>query len=497
MKIKIILMFLFAFLLTVPQVTFAQEEETTDEFGDFDATNAMDQQSSLGALLGYTSIGGQSYIGMRIQPEFALGKLGFGLDIPLLFSVEGNGIRTEEFESGVGWLRLVRYVRWGIKKQDPVYLKVGDLTGESIGYGILLDNYTNSISYEKRKVGLSWDILIKNMVGIEGLYSDFDAGSFNLFAIRPYVKPFGRTRIPIIRTTDMGFTYITDKDQTFIETDIKDDDGNVISTEKVKTNEFLDKGVSAWAFDVGVIPVSMSFMQLKVYAQYGNLVKNKSEIFEAARAFEASSGIASTDSARLVDYEGGNGFGVGVDFKFKAGGNVLRVDARLERLWYKKYFMPQFFDANYEISKDGRYWELVSTEAKKGIYGGLSITALDKVRVGGTLMIPDDFSEEAPAMLTLNLDASKLMEKFIITGQYVKGGLADLSDAFTLDERSLLTARFAYKMYKFLVVGMDYRWTWSIMEDGTYKVDNYATPYIGLHIPFGEKKDSNINIDDE
>ena len=491
------LVFLLALLIIMPLEVSAQEDGPSDEFSDFDVTNAMDQQSSLGAMLGYTNIGGESYVGMRIQPEFALGKLGFGLDIPLLFSLEGEGMRTQEFESGVGWLRLFRYVRWGVKKRDPFYIRVGDLTGESIGYGMLLDNYTNSVGFEKRKVGVSWDILIKNMVGIEGLYSDFDAGSFNLFAIRPYVKPFGRTRIPIVRTTDIGFTYVMDKDQTFVETEVEQGDGTTIK-EKYKTNHFLDDGVSAWAVDIGVMPVSMSFMQVKVYAQYGSLAKNKSEVFEAARIGLATLPETSdADSANLVDYDGSNGFGVGVDFKFKAGGNTLRIDARLERLWYKKYFQPQFFNADYEFSKDARFMGLASAESKKGVYGALSITALEKVRVGGTLMIPDKISEEAPAMLTLNMDASRLMEKFIITGQYVKGGLADLSDAFKLDERSLLTVRFAYKLNKFLAAGVDYRWTWSVMENGEYKADNYVSPYVGLHFPFGQKQDNTISIDDE
>ena len=255
-------MLLFSSLLVVSLNSFAQEEnESFNEGGsDFDVTNVMDQQSSLGALLGYTDIGGQKFIGMRIQPELAFGKLGFGLDIPLLFSLEGDGLRTEEFKSGVGWLRMFRYVRWGVKKKDPFYVRVGDLTGSWIGYGILLDNYSNSISFEKRKLGATFDILIKNTVGVEGLYSDFDMASFNLFAIRPYVKPFGRTRIPIVRTTDMGFTFVTDHDQTFVETD----------SVKSQSNTFLDKGINAWALDIGVMPVTTSFMQLKVYSQYGS-----------------------------------------------------------------------------------------------------------------------------------------------------------------------------------------------------------------------------------
>ncbi|MDF1546291.1 MAG: hypothetical protein P1P88_00625 [Bacteroidales bacterium] len=490
-KIQIYFMFVFVFLLAAPFLSIAQEEETDGGFGDFDVSNPMEQQSSLGALLGFTDIGGQQFIGMRIQPEFALGKLGFGLDIPLLFSINDGSFRTEEFNDGVGWLRMIRYVRWGVKKRDPVYIRVGDLTGSWIGYGMLLDNYTNSTSFEKRKLGATFDVLIGNLVGIEGLYSDFDMTSFNLFAIRPYVKPFGRTRIPIVRTMDMGVTYLTDHDQTYI--DVNDSVRN-------QFNKYLDKGINAWALDIGVMPVTTSFMQVKVYAQYGNLGKNKSDVFsDALDSIAFDPNTLPEDSARMRNYEGSSGFGVGVDFKFKAGGNVLRVDARIERLWYKKYFMPQFFNAGYEFNKDAKFIDLANADGKKGIYGALAVTALEKVRIGGSLMIPDNVSETAPATVTLDLDASRLFEKFVITGQYIKGGLVDLKDAFKRDERSLLTTRVAYKMYKFLVVGMDYKWTWAKLEDGTFKATHYASPYFGLQLPlnFGNQdKGIDFNLDE-
>ncbi len=497
-KIKIISMLMFVFLIAFQSGAFGQEEEpieeptdeSVNEFGDFDVTNTMDQQSSLGALLGYTDIGGDKFVGMRIQPEFALGKLGFGLDIPLLFSIDDGSFRTEEFNDGVGWLRMVRYVRWGVKKRDPVYIRVGDLSGSWIGYGILLDNYTNSISFEKRKIGATFDVLVGNMVGIEGLYSDFDMTSFNLFAIRPYVKPFGRTRIPVVRTTDMGFTFVTDHDETKIKT-----------ADGYYQNKFIKDGMSGWSLDIGVMPVSMSFMQLKVYAQIGNLIKNKSQLLQdSIQSLIDNAAVTPEEGLYMQDYKGSNGFGVGIDFKFKAGGNVLRVDAKLERLWYKKYFMPQFFNAEYEFNKDAKLLTLTQADGKKGIYGALAITALDKVRIGGSLMLPDDITETSPAVVTVDFDASKLMEKVIIKGQYIKGGLVKLEDAFTLDDRSLLNARVAYKLYRFLVVGMDYKWTWSkINVDGVEKFEatHYASPYFGLNFPFGQKKESNINIDDE
>ncbi|MBN1252442.1 MAG: hypothetical protein JXR51_09235 [Bacteroidales bacterium] len=484
----LITVFLFSFFNFS---AIAQDEGTgTDENSDFDIENSMGNQSSLSALLGYTDIGGEQFIGLRIQPELSIGKLGFGFDIPLMFNLSDGSLRTEEFKDGVGWARLIRYVRWGVKKKDPVYVRVGDLTGSYIGYGLLLDNYTNATSFEKRKVGLTFDVLVKNFIGVEGLYSDFDPVSTNLLAFRPYVKPLGMTDIPIAKTIDIGFTYVTDHDQTAIITE--DADGNEIENK----NEYIKDGMKAWSIDMGVIPLSNSFMQIRLYTQYGKLLKNSSELLQndlnliadGIRAEELATGVASDNP--LVKgvttgnaYDAGSGFSMGADFRFKVGGNVLRIDTRIERLWYKEFFMPQFFNATYEFSKDQQLLLLAQSNGKKGIYGALTLTVLDKIKVGGSLMIPDDVSETAPAILTLNLDASQLMEKVVITGQYVKGGLTGLSDAFELDDRSLLNARVAYKLYKFLMIGMDYKWTWSKLEDGTFHATQYVTPYIGFSMP--------------
>ena len=500
-KIKTYLL-ITGFIISLMQFnTIAQEETTGGDDAGFDIENSMGESSSLSALLGYSNIGGEQFIGFRVQPEFVIGKFGVGLDIPLMFSLNDGSLRTEEFTDGVGWARLIRYLRWGVKKKDPVYVRVGDLTGSYIGYGMLLDNYTNATSFDKRKVGVTFDILVKNIVGIEGLYSDFDPASTNLLAIRPYVKPLGMTEIPIAKTLDIGFTSVSDHDATVFYT--QDEAGNEIKHQ----NTYIKDGMKGWALDMGVIPLSNQFMRIGLYTQYGKLLKNTSNLLQDTLNIIADNirtageptdnplvGNTTTGNA----YDEGSGFSVGANFNFKLGGNVLRIDTRLERLWYKKFFMPQFFNATYEFGKDTKLLDLTQSDGKKGIYGALSLTMIDKIKVGGTLMIPDNISETAPAILTLNLDASQLIEKIILTGQYVKGGLVDLSDAFDLDDRSLLTARVAYKLNKFLVVGLDYRWTWSKMEDGTFEADHYATPYFGLSIPlnFGgdESKDDAIDF---
>ena len=173
-----------------------------------------------------------------LSPEFKIGKVGVGLNVPILYGLDSKSVRTEIFKDGVGPARLIRYIRYGRQKVDPVYVKVGQLQGTMIGYGGLINNYTNTTSYEKRKLGLHYDIKYRGLFGVEGLYSDFDPGSFNLFAIRPYVRPLSRSGIPIVKTFEMGAVVISDRDQTDIPT------SDSTSTKYAFTRE----GISAFWF---------------------------------------------------------------------------------------------------------------------------------------------------------------------------------------------------------------------------------------------------------
>ncbi len=453
-------------------------------FENFDLSQGLTQESALGAFLGYAKIGDQDFVGMRLRPDLNFGKFGVGLNIPIMFNLDDWSFRKDEYQDGVAWLRIIDYVRYGVKKRDPVYIRVGSLYNSYIGYGLLLDNYSNQVSFDKRKIGATFDILVKNFIGVEGLYSDFDMSSFNLFAVRPYVKPLGMTGIPVVKSLDIGFTYVTDHDYTKLE-----------SANGVIQNQYIQSGQNAWSVDIGIIPVNLSFMQLRIYAQHGKLLKNESDLLQADLNIIADSLrdagitdnplIAGNDTRGTNNYDAGTGTSVGADFRFNFGAQTLQLQARIERLWYSEFFTPQFYNAGYELNKDSKVLMLAQTDGKKGIYGSLTGVFMEKVLIGGSLMIPDNVSETAPAFFTVDVDASKLFEKFIIKGQYLKGGLAEFKDVFTFDERSLASARVAYKMYKFLMVGLDYKWTWTKGEDGLYDVQNHISPYIGFSMPLG------------
>lgn len=415
----------------------------------------------------YTTIGDEAFVGLVLSPEFKIWKIGLGLNVPVLYGLESQRIRTEIFEGGVGVARLVRYIRYGSQKRDPVYVRVGELNNTMIGFGGLINNYTNTTSYEKRKLGLHYDLNLKGLVGLEGMYSDFDPASLNLLAIRPYVRPMAWTSIPIVRTFEIGATIIKDKDQT----------QRPISDSTFVVNELTREGVGAFGIDAGINLLRVPFIQIDGFFSYSKLDVATSALTDSVTAIYAAQGETKA-------FSNGSGVSGGVNFRFNFVADLLSTDVRIERLTYTANYLPQFFDTSYELNKDARLLSLANADKMSGIYGSLTGHILQKVQLGGSLLLPDDISETAPAVVRVNADLERLGDKVSLHGSYVKGNLTTLSDAFKLDENSLAKVRFIYHLNKFLAAGVDYYWAFAPTADGSYKATSYVSPYFGVSIKF-------------
>ncbi|WP_010135452.1 hypothetical protein [Ochrovirga pacifica] len=432
-------------------------------FAQTNYESSFKDENVISGNVGFTTIGEQTFVGFRLQPEFSFGKIGLGLDVPLLFDIENGNLRTEEFSNGVGVLRMIRYLRYGVKKEDPVYVKLGDMTGERLGYGAILGNYTNAVSFERRKVGISADLLFEKKIGLEFLYSDlnFD-GSLKLLAVRPYYKPFGALEIPIVNTIEFGLSMVVDKDDFEETTD----------TGTTNHTQFTRDGNKAYGVDVGAILLKNMFLELTADIQYAKLLKND------ALAAHISNTVPT------ANYDTGQGYAIGLEGGFNFIANVLHVNARIERQWYGDNYIPQFFNFAYEINKDARLQELVPAENSQGIYARLGSEILDLVKVKGELLLPDDLeNSNRGAIVGLSLQ-TKEIANFRVRGTYVKSQLTNLDDAFKFNGNALANALVTYRLNQFMEAGVDYQWTYAQKDDGTFGTVNQVRPYIGFSMKF-------------
>jgi hypothetical protein len=127
----------------------AQEEGAVPE----QAAEGMKAAMGIGAV----TMDGQTWTQIALRPEIPIGKLGIALDLTLYFDSDGN-IRKQDWDEGKDLIEKIYYIRWG-HKGDNLYLKAGALDDVTLGYGMLVRHYANTVEYPAvRRVGGEFDV---------------------------------------------------------------------------------------------------------------------------------------------------------------------------------------------------------------------------------------------------------------------------------------------------------------------------------------------------
>ena len=163
--------------------------------------------------MGSVTVGQEQLYRLSLRPDFPMGRLGIGLDLELFVERNGDlgsrgweaGSSTQTFDS---ILRKIYYVRYG-RPNDAVYVKIGALDDVTLGYGLIMDNYRNTLHYPGiKKTGLQFRIanFAGTNIGLEGAINnlqDFQEGGA-LIGLRA----FGRAA-----NIELGATFVADLDQ--------------------------------------------------------------------------------------------------------------------------------------------------------------------------------------------------------------------------------------------------------------------------------------------
>ena len=132
---------------------------------------------STSGTMGSSTIDGEIYNQVSFRPEIPIGKLGIGLDIYLYFNSKGIYKGNWDFKDGISSYKTIidkiYYIRWG-QPGEPLYFRVGALNQISLGNGILVKNYSNTMQYpEIRRIGLDYRMQIGNRLNLDIVHSDF------------------------------------------------------------------------------------------------------------------------------------------------------------------------------------------------------------------------------------------------------------------------------------------------------------------------------------
>ncbi|RQW04543.1 hypothetical protein EH223_07145 [candidate division KSB1 bacterium] len=403
--------------------------------------------------LGVTMIDDETYFSISFRPEVAFGKLGVGLNINLLYNMESGGIRSKDWDSSYDYFRLIRYIRWG-HKWDPVYARVGTLDAARLGHGFIVNYYTNEASYDERKIGLAFDVDMGNF-GFETVTSNL--GRAELIGGRAYYRPLYGMEIPIIKNFAVGASFARDFDPD------------------VWSNS--DDGVSVYGFDVELPVIKSQIFNTTLYADWAQ-IQGYSAIEDESRTF-------------------GSGEAVGIMASLGNLANMIDISAKLERRWLGKEFAASFFDPFYELQryqvmsgdtlvKGFRKVDmLINAEETAGVFGELYGSLLgDKVRLLGMFTRLDDRKESG--IMHIGADAPDAIPGVAAHAMYDKFGIETLGDAFSIDDRSIARVGLGYKIKPYLIIYMDYIWTYVETEPGSreYKTQERVEPKLVFSYQF-------------
>ena len=112
---------------------------------------------AMGLGIGSVTLDGVLYNQLALRPEINIAKVGIGLDLVVYIDNEGN-MRDDEWdiENDPGLLLdKILFIRYG-KKTDPAWIKYGSIEGLTLGYGGLMNNYSNMMEFPSvRRVGVN------------------------------------------------------------------------------------------------------------------------------------------------------------------------------------------------------------------------------------------------------------------------------------------------------------------------------------------------------
>lgn len=178
-----------------------------------------------GASMGSVTVGDQQVYRLSMRPDIPLGSWGVAFDIELFIDESGNfsdrgwafGTSTETVDT---ILRKIYYVRYG-QPRDPLFVRVGALDRVTLGYGLIMDGYRNTVQYPGvKKTGIQFGMQDVAGTGwsVEGMVNnlqDVEEGGA-LVGVRVSGRAVGKL--------DVGFTFVADLDQYAGLLD-SDDDG--------------------------------------------------------------------------------------------------------------------------------------------------------------------------------------------------------------------------------------------------------------------------------
>ena len=465
---------------------------------------------SMGLGIGSVTLDGVLYNQIALRPEINIGKIGIGLDLMLYLDNEGN-IRNDEWdiENDPGLiLDKILYVKYG-EKNDPGWVKYGSIEGMTLGYGGLMNNYSNMMEFPTvRRVGINTGFNI-GPVGGEVFLSNIKdysrGGTVTGLRIAYTVSENFPLSIGVNYVSDGNmFSGLKDKDEDSypdifddfpenpniwndtdgdgipdphdgIDTtdyDIDSDGDNLLDKDEnpgdviLKATPFSLKNniarTNAYAFDVGYPIYDSKLFKLKLYGEYNNL------------SFPA----ASNDS----DFDRSEKSGSGITVPGLASTIFGILNLSIEYRIISGSYIPQFFDQAYDLNrvttstingqtivqtKDMALFSVYNDDFNsKGLYGSAGIDLFNLINFSASYAnMKADTSELKSFSSYINLNTENIPKVSSAMAYYQRNNDDNPFDFNNPSENTIMGYSIGYELSKGVSLVWNFRQFYR--EDGT------------------------------
>ena len=456
----------------------------------------VSQKMTIQAGYGTVTMGGVQWQRFSLRPDIPVGNFGVGLDIELFIDNEGK-ISDEGWDfsnKNQVWdsiLRKIYYVRYG-KPFDRFYIRAGALDDVTLGYGLIMNGYRNTLDYPAtKKLGVDFEMRDIGTFGIDfhgminsvGDFKNKGAVAGGRVAFKP-LKPSGAS---FISKLTIGATFMRDINQ-FAGLKDSDDDGypdfqdgfpddknrwadsdgdgfedgididvdgdNILDTQdtNVESQNYINieeerNGVSVFGFDVG-LPLVENPVRLDLYGQFSKI--------------------------HTGDEKLDGGWGIGAPgLRLLAG----RFKGQIEYRHFEGRFRPNYFDNIYEhervrligttpVTKEGSLID----ETLNGFYGNAGYNLFDLMEASASYqhMTGDRTFKDLTGKITILENTLKMIPKISLAEAYFYNTYVDPEkyDLWDLTPNTFYGTRIGFEVTPGMIIVWDTRYTFSPNDKG-------------------------------
>lgn len=169
---------------------------------------------------GTITVDNKQWTRVAVGVDVPIWKFGVFFDLELFIDDKGK-FSDKGWNFDDDWLdalsRKIRYIRFG-RENDPLFIKVGGLSNVTLGYGFLMDRFTNMLHYpDDKQLGLQLYLNKVTPIGVtlQTVVADFkdfknDGG---VVGARLALTPLKSSSIPLLNRLTFGGSYVVDINQ--------------------------------------------------------------------------------------------------------------------------------------------------------------------------------------------------------------------------------------------------------------------------------------------